>query len=63
VENFYEYGNEPSGLIKCLESIKVLSGYTSGGFLGSAQLHRVSFQIIVISSENSCTVFACIALL
>jgi hypothetical protein len=36
VEHYCEHGNEPLG------SIKLLTGYTTGRFLNSAQLHRVS---------------------
>jgi hypothetical protein len=45
VESSCEFGNEPSGFMKCWES-----GLTSSGLSSSAQLHRVS-QLISYNSK------------
>jgi hypothetical protein len=39
VESSCEYGNEPSGSIKCWEAIEC---FTTGGLSSNVQLHRVS---------------------
>jgi hypothetical protein len=47
-------GNEPLGSIKCG---KLLSGYTSGGFSSSVQVHRVSRSVIESSYHCLYTVW------
>jgi hypothetical protein len=45
MESSCECGNEPTGYIKVG---KLLSGYTTGGFWSSAQLHIVSYCDVYI---------------
>jgi hypothetical protein len=44
VESSCEFGIEPSGSMKCWETIS--SGLTSSGPLSNAQFHRVSYLAI-----------------
>jgi hypothetical protein len=44
VESSCERGNESSGSIKCWNTVELL--HTTGALLSSAQLHRVSYDLI-----------------
>jgi hypothetical protein len=42
VESLCEFGNEPTGSIKCWETIE---GLTTGGLSSSAQLHIIGYLV------------------